>query len=86
MRGWKTGYSSSLDFWQCSVYFTFTPETFGPFFFASEKDMKIFNQEHAELMNPAWWNQAMESIITGDLADVFPYPQKRRFKYRYGGW
>ena len=47
--------------------------------------MKIFKPEHAELMNPAWWNQAKESIITGDLADVFPYPQKRRFKYRYGG-
>ena len=24
MRSWKTGYSSTLDFWQCSVYFTYT--------------------------------------------------------------
>ncbi len=61
------------------------PESFGPFFFASEKDMKIFQQEHAELMNPAWWNQVKESIIDGDMADVFPYPKKRRFKYRYSG-
>ena len=25
MRSWKTGYSSTLDFWQYSVYFTYTP-------------------------------------------------------------
>jgi isocitrate dehydrogenase kinase/phosphatase len=61
------------------------PESFGPFFFASEKDMKIFKQEHAELMSPAWWNQVKQNIIDGDMADVFPYPKKRRFKYRYGG-
>ena len=36
-------------------------------------------------MTPAWWNQVKQSIIAGDLADVFPYPKKRRFKYRYGG-
>ena len=61
------------------------PESFGPFFFASAKDMKIFKREHAELMTPAWWNQVKGNIINGDLADVFPYPKKRRFKYRYGG-
>jgi len=61
------------------------PESFGPFFFASEKDMKIFKQDHAELMTPAWWNQVKQNIIDGDMADVFPYPKKRRFKYRYGG-
>jgi len=60
------------------------PESFGPFFFASAKDMKIFKQEHAELMTPAWWNRVKQDIIDGDMADVFPYPKKRRFKYRYG--
>ena len=61
------------------------PESFAPFFFASEKDMKIFKKEHAELMTPVWWNQVKENIIDGDMADVFPYPKKRRFKFRYGG-
>ncbi len=61
------------------------PESFGPFFFASDNDMNIFKKEHAELMSAAWWNQVKESIINGDMADVFPYPHKRRFKYRYGG-
>ncbi len=50
------------------------PESFGPFFFASDKDMKIFKREHAELMNPAWWNQVKTSIMDGDRADVFSYP------------
>ena len=60
------------------------PESFGPFFFASEKDMRIFKKEHAELMDPAWWNRVKESITAGDMADVFPYPQKRRFKEKKG--
>lgn len=59
------------------------PESFGPFFFTSKKDMKIFQKDHADLMDPAWWNQIKENILKGNLADVFPYPQKRRFKYRY---
>ncbi len=60
------------------------PESFGPFFFASDTDMKIFKKEHAELMDPAWWNRVKESITEGDMADVFPYPQKRRFKGKKG--
>ncbi len=60
------------------------PESFGPFFFTSKMDMRIFKENHAELMDPAWWNHVRENIIEGDLADVFPYPKKRRFKYRYG--
>ena len=60
------------------------PESFGPFFFPLDNEMEIFKQEHAELMDPAWWNQIKENIIEGNPADVFPYPQKRRFKYRFG--
>jgi isocitrate dehydrogenase kinase/phosphatase len=36
-------------------------------------------------MTPEWWNQVKENIVDGDLADVFPYPKKRRFKYRWKG-
>ena len=60
------------------------PESFGPFFFPFEKDMKLFKKYHAELMDPAWWNQIKQNILSGQQADVFPYPRKRRFKYRYG--
>ena len=34
-------------------------------------------------MTPAWWNQVKGNIITGDLADGFPYPKKLRFKSLY---
>ena len=60
------------------------PESFGPFFFPFEKDMKLFKKYHAELMDPAWWNQIKQNNLSGQQADVFPYPRKRRFKYRYG--
>jgi isocitrate dehydrogenase kinase/phosphatase len=60
------------------------PESFAPYFFPYEKDMGIFKKHHAELMDPAWWNQVKKDIISGQQADIFSYPRKRRFKYRYG--
>ncbi len=59
------------------------PETFGPFFFPDSKDMAIFKKDHADLMTAAWWKQVKENILSGNQADVFPYPEKRRFKHRY---
>ena len=59
------------------------PETFGPFFFANADDMAIFKKDHAELMTPQWWKQIKETIMSGDQADLFPYPEKRRFRNRY---
>jgi isocitrate dehydrogenase kinase/phosphatase len=46
--------------------------------------MKIFKKHHADLMDPAWWTQVKQDILSGQQADVFPYPRKRRFRYRYG--
>ena len=55
------------------------PQSFGPFFFANPEDMSIFKQYHAELLHPQWWNSMKETIIAGELVDIFPYPVKRRF-------
>lgn len=60
------------------------PETFGPFFFANEKDVALFKKDHAELMTASWWKKVREDIESGQQADIFPYRQNRRFKYRYG--
>ena len=60
------------------------PETFGPFFFADPEDMELFKRDHAELMTAQWWKKVKEDILSGNQADVFPYPKSRRFKYRYG--
>ena len=59
------------------------PETFGPFFFANADDMEIFRQHHAELMTPEWWKSVQENIRAGKPADIFPYPEKVRFRTRY---
>ena len=55
------------------------PETFGPFFFANENDMKLFKQDHEELMTAEWWKQVKQDILEGGQADIFPYPEKMRF-------
>ncbi|MBT8047467.1 MAG: bifunctional isocitrate dehydrogenase kinase/phosphatase [Xanthomonadales bacterium] len=60
------------------------PETFGPFFFANEKDMALFRKNHTELMTPEWWKQVKEDIESGRQADIFPYRKNRRFQHRYG--
>jgi isocitrate dehydrogenase kinase/phosphatase len=60
------------------------PETFGPFFFADQKDMALFKRNHAELMTAEWWRQVKADIEAGRQADIFPYRQKWRFKHRYG--
>jgi len=60
------------------------PESFGPFFFSNNEDMTLFKKDHAELLDPAWWNRTKDTILAGDLIDVFPYPVKRRFSVRFG--
>lgn len=60
------------------------PESFRPFFFTEPKDLALFMADHADLLDPAWWNSMKETILAGELADVFPYPLKRRFSVRFG--
>ena len=60
------------------------PESFAPFFFTDPSDMALFKKDHADLLTAAWWNQMKDTILAGDLTDVFPYPVKRRFSVRFG--
>jgi isocitrate dehydrogenase kinase/phosphatase len=60
------------------------PESFAPFFFTDYKDLSVFKQDHADLLDPEWWKSMKEAISSGDLVDVFPYPVKRRFSVRFG--
>lgn len=61
------------------------PETFGPFFFADERDMAEFRKHHAELMTPEWWQKTREHILAGGQADIFPYSESVRFCNCYAG-
>jgi isocitrate dehydrogenase kinase/phosphatase len=58
------------------------PETFGPFFFNDPNDMRQFRKDHADLTDPAWWQTVKHNIETGAQADIFPYPDKKRFRNR----
>jgi len=55
------------------------PETFQPFFFTNREDLAVFKKYHADLLDADWWNRMKENLLAGQLADVFPYPVKRRF-------
>ncbi len=55
------------------------PESFQPFFFTDRDDLAVFKKYHADLLDPDWWNSMKENLLAGQLADVFPYPVKRRF-------
>ncbi len=54
-------------------------ESFQPFFFTDRDDLAVFKKYHADLLDPDWWNSMKENLLAGQLADVFPYPVKRRF-------
>jgi isocitrate dehydrogenase kinase/phosphatase len=60
------------------------PETFGSFFFPNPKLRKTFLRWHADLVTPEYWQRTRQTIIEGGQADVFPYPDKRRFVNRFG--
>ena len=60
------------------------PESFAPFFFTNQRDLTLFKEDHADLLNPEWWKSMKETVLAGDLTDVFPYPVKRRFSVRFG--
>ena len=60
------------------------PESFARFFFTDPEDMAQFKKDHADLMDAGWWNRMKDTILAGDLIDVFPYPLKRRFSVRFG--
>jgi isocitrate dehydrogenase kinase/phosphatase len=59
------------------------PETFGPFLLGNPAVREVFMQEHADLLNPVFWQSYKDRIGQGQLPDVFPYERERRFVKRY---
>ena len=55
------------------------PETFGPFLLGNDYVREVFMQHHADLLEPAFWLTHKERIARGEVLDVFPYEQGRRF-------
>ncbi|QPF72418.1 bifunctional isocitrate dehydrogenase kinase/phosphatase [Roseateles sp. DAIF2] len=55
------------------------PETFGPFLLGHPGVREIFLKQHAELLDPAFWQSHKARILAGHVHDVFPYEAHKRF-------
>ena len=55
------------------------PETFGPFLLGNREVRKLFMAQHADLLDPAFWQGHQERILAGYVHDVFPYEPGKRF-------
>ena len=56
------------------------PEEFGPFLLGNAKVRPFFLEYHADLLDPAYWQDKQQRIRDGELVDVFPYPERYRFE------
>ncbi|MDM0042878.1 bifunctional isocitrate dehydrogenase kinase/phosphatase [Variovorax dokdonensis] len=55
------------------------PETFAPFLLGNDRVRAAFMAHHADLLDPAFWQSHKERIGAGQMLDVFPYDEARRF-------
>jgi len=55
------------------------PEEFSTFLLGSPVLRKLFNQHHADLLTPQFWQEAQRKIREGHVEDFFPYPESLRF-------
>jgi len=60
------------------------PETFGPFLLGNDRVRAVFMKHHADLLDPAFWQEHQARIRRGDVIDVFPYGPERRFDLAAG--
>ena len=58
------------------------PETFGPFLLGDPRVRKVFMKHHADLLEPAFWQERKQRIQAGYVHDVFPYDRSRRFIHK----
>ncbi len=56
------------------------PEQFATFLFADHRVREAFLKHHADLFEARFWIAKQENIRAGIYEDVFPYPQKIRFR------
>ena len=56
------------------------PEQFEKFLVTGDASRAVFLEQHADLMDPAFWTAKQERIRAGTEEDVFPYPGEIRFR------
>jgi len=55
------------------------PEQFDRFLVADERARALFYEDHADLLDPAFWTAKQERFAAGVLDDLYPYPAEVRF-------
>jgi len=61
------------------------PETFAPFLLGNPAVREVFMAEHADLLDPAFWQGHKQEILAGYVHDVFPYEAQKRFAIQRAG-
>ncbi len=61
------------------------PEEFETFLLGNPAVREAFLRHHADLLEPAFWQQAQKQVASGAMVDFWPYPEEVRFGVRYGG-
>ena len=56
------------------------PEQFAYFLVSDPAAREIFLEQHADLMDPAFWAGKQQNLRAGLHEDVFPYPEQVRFR------
>lgn len=41
---------------------------------------KVFAEHHSDLFTVAWWKGMQDALTKGEIPDIYPYPQERRFE------
>ena len=57
------------------------PETFAPFLLGNDRVRRVFMAHHADLLEPTFWQSHKERIGAGQMLDVFPYEEGKRFDH-----
>ena len=60
------------------------PEEWGAFLLGSPTVREPFLRAHADLLRPAFWQEAQRAVAAGEIVDFFPYPDGVRFRNRHG--
>ncbi|MGQ9490056.1 MAG: bifunctional isocitrate dehydrogenase kinase/phosphatase [Anaerolineae bacterium] len=58
------------------------PEEFSAFLGLEPRLREAFVAAHGNLFDAAWWRQMQARLRAGEMMDLFPYPQGKRFRYR----
>ena len=61
------------------------PEEFGTFLLGNPETRRVFMKHHADLLEPAFWQQTKQMILDGYVPDFFPYPEEMRFCRMFAG-